>query len=74
MLKITPSQLEHIEMADCCYFIRGAHCRIRVIKEIMKNLDRLVKKAARFKKSKKEDTNMACGKGKKKGGKKGGKK
>jgi|WetSurSiteA1Bulk_404760.scaffolds.fasta_scaffold34570_4 hypothetical protein len=73
MLKITPSQLEHIEMADCCYFIRSAHCRIRVMKEIMKNLDRLVKKASRFKKPKKEGTDMACGKGKKKG-KKGGKK
>lgn len=68
MLKITPSRLEHIEMVECCYFIRSAHCRIRVMKEIMKNLDRLVKKASRFHKSTGGKC-MAkkCGKGKKKG-------
>lgn len=68
MLKITPSQLEHIEMAECCYFIRGAHRRIQLMLEMIHNLDSLKARLSRFHKVKKEGTNMACGsKGKKKG-------
>jgi hypothetical protein len=74
MLKITSSRLEHIELAEFCYFIRDAQCRIRVMTSLMEKLKHLTKRASGFKKLTRRNTNMACGKGKKKGGKKGGKK
>lgn len=71
MLKITSSLIEHIELAEYCYFRRDAQCRIRVMEDLIEHLDDLRTKASRFHRPRKEGTDMACGTKKGKKGKKG---
>lgn len=68
MLKITPSQMEHIELADCAYVIGSVTRRLQIMSAVKQNLEDASSKLAKFIKPKgAHKMAKKCGKGKKKG-------